>query len=142
MNEERMLILDMVANGKITVEEASQLLQALEHEDQVDPDELPIPRRPVTGPPASRAPTLDEIIKMQMHGVDADFIRDLKRVGLRNLTPDQLIHLYNHGVDAGFVVAMRGQGYTNLTVDELVHLMNHGVDPASIDELREAFAKD
>jgi hypothetical protein len=53
--------------------------------------------------------TPDQLIEMYDHGVDADFVRELRGLGFANLAPDQWVELRDHGVDSGFAREMRGQ---------------------------------
>ena len=93
MNEERMLILKMVSEGKITVEEADSLLQTL---DAVDRPTPPPPQEPPAGNwqeyPVDLLKSAAEIIKKQARNIKAEglknrdkFLREQKRILRRTL---------------------------------------------------------
>ena len=51
--------------------------------------------------------TIEEMAKLFDHGVDADFLRSMKKLDLEDLTIDTIVQLYDNGVDADFVREMR-----------------------------------
>jgi hypothetical protein len=89
MDEERFKIMQMLADGTITTDEADLLLEAL--------DAAPAEPAAATGqtqriaPPWREMPeqpartfanlTLDQLIALRTHGVDPDFIRKMRQVG-------------------------------------------------------------
>ncbi len=99
-NEERIKILEMVAAGKLTVEQASQLMDKLGTKSTTD-----AAKRPDQG---------------QRSGA-------LQEAGLADLTVRQVISLYNNGVDADDVRALREDGVAGPTVERLLSLKKYGV---------------
>ena len=140
MGEESMQVLRMLAEGKITVDQANQLLDALGEEPPAAVERVETPKenrqRPGTRAPAKF--TLEQIIELSEHEVDPTFILRLRQAGLTDLTVDQIIELSEHEVDADFVVRLRKAGLTDLTVDQIVELSEHEIDPRFILQLREA----
>src|SRR5437763_322613 len=116
MSDERRQVLEMLAAGKVTVEQANQLLEALGA--AVRPSDTAEPRAAAhqRERPAQRA-----------RPVDAFF---------SNLTPNQLVELRDHGVTPAFVREMRELGFTDdLSPNDLVELRNHGITAAFIREM-------
>src|SRR5438270_13308111 len=77
MSEERRQVLEMLAAGKVTVEQANQLLEALGAEHRPDTKEQVPARAHQRGRRAQRARPTDAFFS--------------------NLTPDQLVDLSDHG---------------------------------------------
>src|SRR5690348_3152657 len=113
MSEERAQILEMLVAGRVTVDQADRLLQALDAASPVAPqnreDETP------------RQGQWDE-------PVDDFFMR---------LTPEQLIELRDNGVTRAFIDAMLAAGIRNLSVDAVINLYDHGVTPTFVRDLQE-----
>ena len=147
-NEERIKILEMVAAGKLTVEQASQLMDKLGTKSTTDAAKRPdkgqrsggytqetIGR--IRGYRKSGDTVLTEaglanfparqIAALKNYGVDADYIRALQEAGLADLTVRQVISLYNNGVDADDVRALREDGVAGPTVERLLSLKKYGV---------------
>ena len=147
-NEERIKILEMVAAGKLTVEQASQLMDKLGTKSTTDAAKRPdqgqrsggytqetIGR--IRGYRKSGDTVLTEaglanlparqIAALKNYGVDADYIRALQEAGLADLTVRQVISLYNYGVDADDVRASREDGVAGPTVERLLSLKKYGV---------------
>ena len=133
-NQERTKILEMVASGKLTIEQADQLLETLgtqslaDSEKRPDQSVLPAGFTNFTG---------EQIAALAAYEVDADYIRVLQEAGLRDLTVKQLISLKNYEVDADDIVALREAGFTNLTVKQLISLKNYEVDADYVRTLQE-----
>ncbi len=118
-NQERTKILDMVAAGSLTIEQADQLLERLSAQSTAF-----VEKRPEEGQEASGFTnfTGEQMAALEAHEVDADYIRALREAGLRDLTVKQLISLKNNEVDAEYVRALHKAGFTNLTVEQLIVL--------------------
>jgi hypothetical protein len=122
-HQERTKILEMVASGKLTIEQADQLLERLGAQSmasaQKRPDQSVLPAGFTTF-------TGEQMAALEDYEVDADYIRALQEAGLRDLTVEQLISLKNYEVDAEYVRALQEAGFTNLTVEQLISLKKHG----------------
>jgi hypothetical protein len=55
-------------------------------------------------------------------------VREMKEAGLVELTVDQLVELCDHGVDADFVREMQSQGFADLAPEAWVTLRDQGVE--------------
>jgi hypothetical protein len=62
---------------------------------------------------------LEHLIKARDHGVDIDYINDMKHHGY-DLDLDELIGARDHGVDDEFVAGFIALGYKNLTIEQLI----------------------
>jgi hypothetical protein len=71
--------------------------------------------------------TIDEVIALAAHGVDADLVRTLRDGAFDRLTTDDVITLADHGVEADWLRAAWNAGIRP-SVDELVAMADHGVD--------------
>ncbi len=122
-NQERKKILEMVAEGSLTIVQADQLLERLGAQSTTFLEKLP-------GQGASGFTnfTGEQIAALEAYEVDADYIRALQEAGLRDLTMKQLISLKNNEVDAEYVRALREAGLTDLTVEQLIALKSYEVD--------------
>jgi beta-lactamase regulating signal transducer with metallopeptidase domain len=80
--------------------------------------------------------TVDQLVAFRIHGVTADFIDGLKQVGLRDLKADDLVALRIHGAEPDWIRQIQSLGYPNLSVDNVVALRIHGVTPAFIVDAR------
>ena len=122
-NPERTKILEMVAEGSLTIEQADQLLERLSAQSQASATPRPDQSQNPSGFPTF---TGKQMAALEAHEVDADYIRALQEAGLRDLTVKQLISLKNYEVDADDIVALREAGFTNLTVEQLIALKKYG----------------
>jgi uncharacterized protein YlaN (UPF0358 family) len=134
-NPERTKILEMVAEGSLTIEQADQLLERLSAQSQASATP-----RPDQGQNASGFPTFtrEQMAALEAYEVDADYIRALQEAGLQDLTVKQLIALKNHEIDAEYVKALMDLDLTGLTVKQLIALKDYEVDADDIVALREA----
>ncbi|MFG3340894.1 hypothetical protein [Glycomyces sp. NPDC048151] len=123
MNEQRKAILDMLAEGKITADEAERLLAAIE------PEDAPNPARP-----KGKAKYLRVVIKAQDEGeptnVNVRVPIALLRAGVRltALIPPRAIEEANSAMAKNGVNFDLGQ----LKPDELEELVNH-LDEVTVD---------
>ena len=110
MSEESTQVLKMLAEGKLTVEQANQLLEALGDEPAVTTEKR---TRPTGRADRMEAPprfTVEQLIELSEHEVDPDFIKEMREAGLTDLSVDQLIALREHEVDPSLVKAVQASG--------------------------------
>src|SRR6266568_3248737 len=152
MSEERVQVLAMLVTGKITIDQANQLLEVLGEEPLSEPERWSSqsrkqdegwrePVREFQGRTAAqRMPsfTFDQIIELSEHEVNPDFLKALRNAGLTGLRVEQIIELSEHGVEPSFLEALRDAGMANLSVEQIIELSEHEVKPAYIKALREA----
>jgi hypothetical protein len=82
--------------------------------------------------------TPDELVGLRVQGITADRVRELARLGYRDLSPAQLTAMAVHGVTPAFVREIDSLGFRGLSVDTLTAMRIHGVTPAYIREFRAA----
>jgi hypothetical protein len=133
-HQERTKILEMVAEGSLTVEQADQLLERLGVPSQISAE-----KQPDKSENASEFATFtkEQLAALAAYDVDEAYIQALQEAGVRDLTVKQLISLKNYEVEADDVRALREVGFTDLTVEHLIALKNYEVDAEYIRALRE-----
>lgn len=141
MNEERMQVLNMLADNKLTVEQANQLLEALGDQPATTEQRAAVQRQ--TQPTATnqeRDPRADRLAQqladLKAVGVNAAFVREMEALGFVDLTPEQLVDLKAVGVNAQFVREMCDLDFGDLAPDQLQHLKAVGVNAEFIAEMR------
>lgn len=82
--------------------------------------------------------SIDELVKMKIHGVTADFIRGLRALGFDNLTPKTLANLRIYRVTPSFIEALAAAGYKGLTLKELTNARIYNVSPDYVKAIRDA----
>src|SRR6266699_3151668 len=152
MSEERVQVLAMLVTGKITIDQANQLLEVLGEEPLSEPERWSSqsrkqdegwrePVREFQGRTAAqRMPsfTFDQIIELSEHEVKPSYARALREAGLMDLSVDQVIELSEHEIKPSYLAKLREAGLTDLTFDQVIELNDHDVKPAYIKALREA----
>jgi beta-lactamase regulating signal transducer with metallopeptidase domain len=79
--------------------------------------------------------SVDEIIEMKNHGVDAKFIQDMSENGWGKLSPKDLMNLRANGISGLYLRELKGAGIKGLTLDRAIELRNHGVNAKTITEV-------
>jgi hypothetical protein len=118
-SEERKKILEMVASGRLTVEQADQLMDLFSAKSTTV-----AAKRPDQGQ-RSGGYTQETIGRIRGYRKSGDTV--LTEAGLADLTVRQVISLYNYGVDADDVRALREDGVAGPTVERLLSLKKYGV---------------
>lgn len=145
MSDESTQVLRMLAEGKISVEDANRLLEALGETGQ-EWSTTPAPASPIQQgssrkpQPAKDAPrfTVSQIVQMSDHGIDPDYLVRLRKAGLSDLGFEDLIRLSDHGVEVEYVLALREAGLRELGVEDVIRLHDHGVEADTLQELAQA----
>ena len=147
MNDETRQILEMLAEGKVTPEQAAELLDAVDDRPgaptytQSHARSSPLPSftprsRGRNRKRERRASPLDELAQARLHGVDADYVQEMRDAGYDNLTLEELTELRIHGIHGDFVAEMRELGLTDLSAEELVEYKVTGLNAEYIQEMR------
>src|SRR5439155_22798969 len=138
VNPESMKILEMLAEGKITVDDANELLAAVgDDAPPIAPAKPPVSRSlPEETSTAVSGLTFEQLADMRLHGVNADFIRELQSIGYGPFRPGELIELRDHGVDRDFIEELRDEGLGYLSAGALVELRDHGVNADFVRDMR------
>lgn len=140
MSEGSAQILKMLVAGRVTVEQADQLLKALEAASPA------VPHEPVTQTGQQRrrderaddffaSLTPEQVIELHDHGVSRAYIEQMRAAGLYDLSVADIIDLYDNGITPRFVSDLREVGFTELTRDQLIEMYCHGVDAAFVGEM-------
>jgi len=167
--KERLMVLDMIAEGKITAEEAEQLFKAMEvveDESASDtPDLVPplshlahLTSLPGSSPGEGRSSardliaalkeanidqvTLSDVQELQSQRLTAEYVREMLGLGLEPDGLSEWIDLRAHNITPRYVRELRDLGVTDLDVDELLELRNHGVSAKYVSSLREMGVRD
>ena len=82
--------------------------------------------------------SLEDLIKLQIHGVKLEYVRALARVGYDELRAEETIHLRIHGVQPEWAGRMAEAGYGKLAVEDLTRLKIHGLSPDYLSGLARA----
>ena len=140
MQTERTRVLELVAAGTISVEQATQLLDAIGWGSAEAPSPAPkVETRGAAGRSlGALVPglTAQELIELADHGVGADYLRELREAGLTDLSVSELTELFDHGVRARLRSGeMRDAGFAHLSAAELTELFDHGVQPDYVREM-------
>jgi beta-lactamase regulating signal transducer with metallopeptidase domain len=80
----------------------------------------------------------DDIVGMRAVGVTPTFIRELARLGYRNVNADDITGAYAVGVREGYIRDMAAVGYGRISLEELTELRAVGVTPADVQRYRRA----
>ncbi len=70
-----------------------------------------------------------------MHGVSADYIREMAEVGFANLPMRDLVEARMHGVNAAYVRQMRAEGFDEISLAQLTELRIHDISPEYLREI-------
>ncbi|MBC5772718.1 M56 family metallopeptidase [Pontibacter sp. KCTC 32443] len=81
-------------------------------------------------------PTTQDIIAARIHGIDQEYIKEIKAAGFKDLSMNKIMEAKIHGVDAAFVESLKKAGFKNLTMDKIISAKIHGINPASIKEVQ------
>ena len=78
-----------------------------------------------------------DLQQLAIHGVSADYLRDVRALGYAELRPEDFVKAKIHGVDPAFLRELKGAGY-QLPMDRMVELKIHGVSAAYLRRLQSA----
>ena len=82
--------------------------------------------------------TVEQLIALRKYGIDADFIRGLRRIGYEDITYGELAALGKYGADADYIQAMRQSGYTGFSLKDYARMSKYGVDDDFVKSMAEA----
>lgn len=81
--------------------------------------------------------TLDKIVELREHGVNASFVNSFHQMGFKSIPLDKVLELRDHGVTPGFINQFTKMGYKNISLDEAQDLRDHGVSPEFINSIQD-----
>jgi hypothetical protein len=120
-NKERIKILEMVAAGKLSVEQAVKLMDILGAKSATDAEKRSDQKL--------RANEYNQEAMGKIREYRRAGDRGLRAAGLPNLTVEEIGALMNNGVSAEYVRDLLETGLGDLTVKQIIRLKNQGVDP-------------
>lgn len=100
-----------------------------------------LPAAPSALPQEEARPSIDELVRMRIHGVSPEFIDAMSEV-TADLDVDRLVELRIHGVTPEYARAMRAAFGRQLDLDELVQSRIHGVSPEFAADMAAVFGQD
>ncbi len=77
----------------------------------------------------------NDLVRLRMHGITVDYIREARQAGYANFTADDLVPLRIHGVETAFLRDLKAAGY-DLRASDIVQLRIHGVDSGYMRDLK------
>ena len=77
---------------------------------------------------------LDQILEAKIHGLNKDYLKDIANTG-QKLSLDEAIQMKIHGVDAAFINKI-SKGQKKLTPDEIVDAKIHGIDKMDVERIQ------
>jgi hypothetical protein len=80
--------------------------------------------------------SLGDLTDMRIHGVTADFMRETRRAGYRNLAAQDLVQMKIHGVSSEFLHDLKSAGY-EIPTKQVVDLRIHGVSSQFLRDLKD-----
>jgi hypothetical protein len=82
-------------------------------------------------------PSLDKIVELREHGVNARFVNSFAQMGYKeNIPMDKALELRDHGVSPEFITSIQKMGYGEMTLDKATELRDHGVNPEFIESIQ------
>jgi len=149
--EERIKILEMVAAGRLSVEQANKLMDILSAKSTTDTEkrlEEGLRTDEYTQEAMGRirgyGKTLDRGLRAvglkwdKPHDAGTDYVKALRGTGLVELTTDELATLKMNGVSANYVKSLREAGLGDLKTDQIITLKSCGINADYVKALREA----
>ena len=141
MSEERAQILEMLVAGRVTVEQAEQLLAALDSRSpsasrRMAAHAMVQQRGDERTEDFFASLTAEQVVALRDSDVSKAFVEQMRAAGLNALSVEDLIELHDEGITPRFVLDLREAGLADLTPDQLVELYCHGVDAAFVREMQ------
>jgi DNA-binding transcriptional MerR regulator len=149
MKTGRARILEMVKDGKISIEQADELLEALENAVPNTPAQVS-PLEPEHNPRVevriSRSTNggkynFEQMIELGKFGVSARFVRQIAEAGLTDLSFEDVIELGKFGISPKFVLEMRQLSEEfdlgELNFERIIELGKFGVSAKFVREMIE-----
>src|SRR6266567_1004953 len=145
------MVLEMLAAGKISIEQANQLIEVLgepslstaeqwagqrQREERGTPHLEPLEPVEPLGHRRRTNFTFDQMVELSEHEVKPSYISRLREAGLYDLSVEEAIELNEHDIKPSYVKALHDAGMEDLTVDQLIELSEREVDPSYLKALQ------
>jgi DNA-binding transcriptional MerR regulator len=148
MKTGRARILEMVKDGKISIEQADELLEALEnaqpntpaHDSPFEPEHKPRVEVRISRSNNGKY-NFEQMIELGKFGVSPKFVRQIAEAGLTDLSFEDVIELGKFGINPKFVLEMRQLGEEfdlgELNFERIIELGKFGVSAKFVREMIE-----
>jgi hypothetical protein len=139
----------MVKDGKISIEQADELLEALEnavpntpaHTSPLEPEHKPRVEVRISRSTSNGKYNFEQMIELGKFGVSARFVRQIAEAGLTDLSFEDVIELGKFGISPKFVLEMRQLSEEfdlgELNFDRIIELGKFGVSAKFVREMIE-----
>jgi hypothetical protein len=84
---------------------------------------------------SNKLPSIQEVIESRIHGLNGEYIEDLKSSGYTNLSMRKMMETKIHGVNSAYIESLKKAGFANLSIDKILEAKIHGIDPVSIKQI-------
>ena len=78
----------------------------------------------------------DQLVAMRIHGVDTLYVRELRDLGYNGLSSEDLVAMRIHGVSTCFIRELKDAGYEKIPVDKLVEMRIHGISAEDVKRMK------
>jgi hypothetical protein len=149
MKTGRARILEMVKDGKISIEQADELLEALENAvpntpaqvSPLEPEHKPRVEVRISRSTNNSKYNFEQMIELGKFGVSAKFVRQIAEAGLTDLSFEDVIELGKFGINPAFVLEMRQLSEEfdlgELNFERIIELGKFGVSAKFVREMIE-----
>jgi hypothetical protein len=149
MKTGRARILEMVKDGKISIDQADELLEALENAQPnmpaqvspLEPEHQPRVEIRISRSTNGGKYNFEQMIELGKFGVSAKFVRELAEIGLTDLGFEDVIELGKFGISPKFVLEMRQLSEEfdlgELNLERIIELGKFGVSAKFVREMIE-----
>jgi hypothetical protein len=140
MTDETRQVLEMLAEGKVTPEQAAKLLDAMDDRPARQAYPPPPPTALRTRVRRRRAHStspspLQQLAQARLQGVSTEYVQEMREAGYDDLTLEELTTLRALGVDGDFVAELRDMGFTDLNAEDLAELKVSGINAEYVREM-------
>lgn len=78
--------------------------------------------------------SVDEIIALKDHGIDARFLAGLSQSGWEKMSGHDMIEMHDHGVTGEFLRALHDAGFQHIQIRDAIQAFEQGVRPGTLKE--------
>ncbi len=80
---------------------------------------------------------VEDLIHFKIHGIDADYVNELKSLGFWRLNQDNIAQAKIHNVSPEYIKSLQEAGYTDMSMQDLIQFAIHDIDPRFIKSFEE-----
>jgi beta-lactamase regulating signal transducer with metallopeptidase domain/uncharacterized membrane protein len=82
--------------------------------------------------------SLNKVVELKIHGVDAKYKRDLNDAGYIDVPTDQIVEAKIHGINGDYLKDLAASGYKNPSLQDVIEFKIHGVNGDFIKKMQAA----